>query len=82
MNFHVLSFASESIDIVDITDSAMSGSTDDVIYYLEVFKYQRRALHVSPSFATGAISFKGPQLCPFSDLYFLSEWSSLASVII
>lgn len=41
MNFHVLSFASESIDIVDIIDSGISGSTDDVIYYLEVFKYQQ-----------------------------------------
>ncbi|KAM8769439.1 complement factor B [Acanthopagrus schlegelii] len=41
MNFHVLSFASEAIDIVNITDSDISGSSDDVIWSLLDFDYHR-----------------------------------------
>lgn len=39
IKYHILSFASESIDIVDIRDSALSGSTVDVLYYLSEFDY-------------------------------------------
>ncbi|KAI3354557.1 hypothetical protein L3Q82_019056 [Scortum barcoo] len=39
LKFHVLSFASEAIDIVDIIDSEISGSIDDVIWRLEEFNY-------------------------------------------
>lgn len=44
LKFHVLSFASKAIDIVDITDSAVSGSTEDVIWNLESFDYHSRIL--------------------------------------
>lgn len=37
IKYHILSFASETIDIVDIRDSALSGSTVDVLYYLREF---------------------------------------------
>lgn len=50
MNFHVLSFASEAIDIVNITDSDISGSSDDVIWSLLDFDYHRRTLLDFPSF--------------------------------
>ncbi|KAM6932658.1 complement C2 [Lycodopsis pacificus] len=39
LRFHVLSFASEAIDIVDITELDRSGSIDDVIGDLEDFHY-------------------------------------------
>uniref|UniRef100_A0A8C2WZZ7 C3/C5 convertase n=1 Tax=Cyclopterus lumpus TaxID=8103 RepID=A0A8C2WZZ7_CYCLU len=39
LKFHVLSFASEARDIVDITDVDRSGSIDDVLHSLEQFKY-------------------------------------------
>ncbi|XP_011607114.2 complement factor B [Takifugu rubripes] len=39
LKFHVLSFASEAKDIVDITESEISGSTDDVIWNLRNFNY-------------------------------------------
>uniref|UniRef100_UPI0037E805C9 complement factor B n=1 Tax=Semicossyphus pulcher TaxID=241346 RepID=UPI0037E805C9 len=39
LNFHVLSFASEARDIVDITDAHLSGSIEDVIWKLNKFKY-------------------------------------------
>ncbi|XP_070827162.1 complement C2 [Chaetodon trifascialis] len=39
LKFHVLSFASEAKDIVDIRESDISGSTDDVIWRLMEFDY-------------------------------------------
>ncbi|XP_023256313.1 complement factor B-like [Seriola lalandi dorsalis] len=39
IKFHVLSFASEAIDIVDIRDTDISSSTEDVIHYLMEFDY-------------------------------------------
>ncbi|KAG8002205.1 Complement C2, partial [Nibea albiflora] len=39
LKFHVLSFASEAIDIVDITESDISGSIDDVIWNVMQFDY-------------------------------------------
>ncbi|KAM9359019.1 complement C2 [Symphorus nematophorus] len=39
MKFHVLSFASESKDIVDIRESEISSSTEDVIWCLTEFDY-------------------------------------------
>lgn len=39
LKYHVLSFASEAVDIVDIRDSEISGSIDNVIWYLEEFDY-------------------------------------------
>nr|AIA08677.1 complement factor B/C2 [Miichthys miiuy] len=39
LKFHVLSFASEAIDIVDITESDISGRIDDVIWNLMQFDY-------------------------------------------
>ncbi|XP_068454940.1 complement factor B-like, partial [Clinocottus analis] len=39
LKFHVLSFASEARDIVDIRDADTSGSVDDVVYNLEQFDY-------------------------------------------
>lgn len=50
MNFHVLSFASEAIDIVNITDTDISGNTDDVIWQLIEFDYHSRTLLDFPSF--------------------------------
>lgn len=35
--YHILSFASEPIDIVDIRDTAISGSTVNVLHYLREF---------------------------------------------
>lgn len=43
LKFHVLSFASEAKDIVDITQSEISGSTDDVIWNLRKFDYHSRS---------------------------------------
>uniref|UniRef100_A0A3Q3X9T3 C3/C5 convertase n=1 Tax=Mola mola TaxID=94237 RepID=A0A3Q3X9T3_MOLML len=39
LKFHVLSFATEAIDIVDIRDSQISGITENVIWYLMEFDY-------------------------------------------
>ncbi|XP_023134907.1 complement C2 isoform X2 [Amphiprion ocellaris] len=39
MNFHVLSFASEARDIVNISDTEISSSAEDVIWYLTEFDY-------------------------------------------
>ncbi|XP_042342151.1 complement C2 [Plectropomus leopardus] len=39
LKFHVLSFASTVIDIVDIRDADISGSIDDVLWNLEQFDY-------------------------------------------
>ncbi|XP_031716667.1 complement C2 [Anarrhichthys ocellatus] len=39
LKFHVLSFASEARDIVDIRDLDRSGSIDDIIWNLEEFDY-------------------------------------------
>ncbi|XP_047449391.1 complement C2 [Mugil cephalus] len=39
MKFHVLSFASKVIDIVNITDSEISDKAEDVIWFLEKFNY-------------------------------------------
>ncbi|XP_054468830.1 complement C2 [Anoplopoma fimbria] len=39
LRFHVLSFASEAKDIIDITDTVRSGSIDDIIWNLEEFDY-------------------------------------------
>ena len=38
----MLSFASKAYDIVDIIQSDISGSIDDVIYNLEEFNYTSR----------------------------------------
>ncbi|XP_029964019.1 complement C2 [Salarias fasciatus] len=40
MNFHVLSFASKTRDIVNITDTETSGNVDDVLWYLTEFDYR------------------------------------------
>uniref|UniRef100_A0A3Q0S380 C3/C5 convertase n=1 Tax=Amphilophus citrinellus TaxID=61819 RepID=A0A3Q0S380_AMPCI len=40
LNFHVLSFASEAKDIVDIADTDLSGSVDSVIWNLMEFDYK------------------------------------------
>ncbi|XP_059187931.1 complement C2 [Centropristis striata] len=40
LKFHVLSFASQAIDIVDIRDSDISSNADDVIWDLEHFNYR------------------------------------------
>ncbi|XP_069003628.1 complement C2 [Embiotoca jacksoni] len=40
LNFHVLSFASEVKDIVDITDTDISGSIADVVWNLRTFNYR------------------------------------------
>lgn len=42
LKFHVLSFATEAIDIVDIRDSQISGITENVIWYLMEFDYHSR----------------------------------------
>ncbi|XP_068173158.1 complement C2 [Antennarius striatus] len=63
MNFHVLSFASEVKDIVDIKDSAISGSVDDVIWRLMEFDYNSHGrktgtnLHAALKRVNEAISF-------------------------
>lgn len=49
MKFHVLSFASKAIDIVNITDSEISDKAEDVIWFLEKFNYASRA-GIIPSF--------------------------------
>lgn len=43
LNFHVLSFASETKVIVDITDTDVSGNADEVIWALEDFIYSSKA---------------------------------------
>ncbi|XP_028275293.1 complement C2 [Parambassis ranga] len=40
LRFHVLSFASQSIDIVNITDTDISTSSEDVIWYLMNFDHK------------------------------------------
>lgn len=47
MKFHVLSFATEVVDIVDILDSEISGDTESVIWHLMDFDYNSRALLVT-----------------------------------
>lgn len=42
LKFHVLSFASEAKDIVDIRDSEISGSAENVIWNLMEFDYHSR----------------------------------------
>lgn len=42
LRFHVLSFASQSIDIVNITDTDISTSSEDVIWYLMNFDHKSR----------------------------------------
>lgn len=44
LKFHVLSFASEAKDIVDIRDSEISGSAENVIWNLMEFDYHSRML--------------------------------------
>uniref|UniRef100_A0A3Q1HLQ1 C3/C5 convertase n=1 Tax=Acanthochromis polyacanthus TaxID=80966 RepID=A0A3Q1HLQ1_9TELE len=39
MNFHVLSFASEARDIVNISDTEISSNAEEVIWYLTEFDY-------------------------------------------
>lgn len=48
INFHVLSFASQAVDIVDILDSQISGDTESVIGYLMDFDYNSKTLLVTP----------------------------------
>lgn len=50
LKFHVLSFASEAIDIVDIRDSDASGDIDNVIWKLMEFDYSSRTPLVIPLF--------------------------------
>lgn len=50
MNFHVLSFASEAIDIVDIREKDISSSADDIIASLMDFNYSSRTLLIVLSF--------------------------------
>lgn len=50
LKFHVVSFASEAKDIVDITETEISGSADDVIWNLMKFDYHSRIMLVSPAF--------------------------------
>ncbi|CAJ1066154.1 complement C2 [Xyrichtys novacula] len=63
MKFHILSFASEAIDIVNITDSHMSGDIDDVIWNLMEFDYHSHGekkgtnLHAALLRVTELISF-------------------------
>lgn len=46
----MLSFASEAKDIVDITDTEISGSADDVIWRLMNFDYNSRTMLASSTF--------------------------------
>lgn len=50
MKFHVLSFASEVKDIVDITDTEISGDAENVIWKLMDFDYDSRTPLVIPLF--------------------------------
>ena len=51
MKFHLLSFATEAIDIVDIRESQISGMTENVIAYLMEFDYHSRTPLAFPSFS-------------------------------
>ncbi|XP_053176897.1 complement C2 [Scomber japonicus] len=55
INFHVLSFASQAVDIVDILDSQISGDTESVIGYLMDFDYNSHGKKTGTNLYAGLI---------------------------